>query len=200
MDTIFANVWDVIEQIKSYRETNSNPIFENGKLKPDIYVCDVVEFLENNCDNAVDTESMVFANVQGMSYNFSEFKPYNNFNIKGKSSEWIEYCTFEDAWDFYVIIAVNLGSNPNQNYTPFVMFRFDTYDEFWDALQQNFTLKTEDFNADISVNALCEELDIYACFYNNKEEEHISFECYDFDKEDIIDSIKNKISKIKSES
>lgn len=199
MEMNFKNVWDIIEEVEAHRENSDAWIFDNGKIKDDIITCDIIKFLNGYCDNAIDTCSEVFANIKGMSYNFENFKPYNNYNQNGNSSEVIEYHTYEDDWDFYVAISVHIGRDVRIGYTDFVLFRFDSFEEFYDALDQTYIIEEENFSASVSVNALIENCGIYVNYINDKgDEDYFDFEDYGCEREDIAESIRVMISELKS--
>lgn len=194
MEMKFANAQDVIKVVEAHRQNSSAWIFENGKLKEDIITCDILQFLKDNEDNAIDIDSETFANVKGMSYGFEKFEAYNNYNYCGNSSEVIEYHTFSDGWDYYVAIAIHIGRDVRVGYTNFILFRFDSFEEFWDALNQIYIINEDDFTASVSANALSESCSIYV---DCADDMTFDFECYTFKRDDVIDSIRNHISEMK---
>lgn len=200
MEMNFINVNELIEIVKAHRQNTNAWIFENGKLKDNIITCDILKFLEEYFDEAVDVGSEVFTNVQGMSYNFDSFKPFNNYNNGSNSSEVIEYHTFEDDWDFYVAISVHIGMDVRCGYTNFVLFRFDSFADFWGALDQTYYIEEEDFSASIVCNGLIEDSVTYVNYTNDDGEDcDLDLSTYGFEREEIVEYIRNVISEIKSE-
>lgn len=198
MEMEFANVFDVIEMLTEHRKGNAW-IYENGKLKDNIITCDVLEKLKEYCDYAIDIESEEFANVKGMSYGFEEFKPYNNYNYNGNSSEVIEYHIYEDAWDFYVAMSFHIGVDVRVGYTPFVLFRFADINEFFEAFSFWFDVEENDFSAVVSGDAFGEGAIVTVNYIDkNGESDYIEFEWYEIEREELVEEIRNRISETNS--
>lgn len=155
----------VIEDIKAVDASNSSWLFENGKLKDDVLVGDVLPFLEELKEYEVDTTDDAIQKLITKHYT----RGWNTYNWGAKITHELDCVESEINGYLYMAIMVHRFGDVRANYTDRFLVRFDDIYE-WIELESRMQYKT------ICDGRYCIDIDIMSECYN----------VYDWDKFDSI--------------
>lgn len=121
----------------------------------------------------------------------------NTYNYGGYMEKEITWKAFENSCTDEVIVffAINKGTDPRYNYTPYFAMKFDNIYDFWTALGNRFEVVFMEYvnadgrECDISIDSspLSEYLSIYFHEFGSDYEESLDI----YDEETAIQSIKD---------
>ena len=122
----------------------------------------------------------------------AEFSGYNTYNYSGRIMHDFEYRTYETQdHTFYVALQVHRGGDIRCNYTDFVLFKFDSVEEWFTTIEDITRehcggcreINGKHYYYDMSIFDEC--LEIY-CVETQKQ-----FNIYAYDDESFDKEIKN---------
>lgn len=174
---------NVIKEVKEVRTGKNCPwIFENGEVNEDVFVGDVIPFLEEMKEFEISLSQEEFEDL------FSKCTiAGNTYNGNCKISNDIDYRIIEDRDSTKVIFMVHLFGDIRGGYTDWVAVELNSLDEFFGA-EKAYQSKdiTDSMVADI--NIFSEEF----CVFDTENDEEVGY-FTDIEKEDLLESIKEVV-------
>ena len=177
--------------------------YETSEIK---YVADSRVLLDNLRDFEVEIPNEIYKKYekdygngvlqymeQLTNVKMAEFSGYNTYNYSGRIMHDFEYRTYEmQDHTFYVAISVHRGGDIRGNYTNFVLFKFDSVEEWFTTIEDITReqcggcreINGKHYYYDMSIFDEC--LEIYCV------ETQEQFNIYAYDDESFDKEIKNR--------
>lgn len=173
----YSSLDEVIEEVKAANEKSGGWIWENGKIRDDVFVCDVIQLLESLRDCEVRLSKKTFNNI------LENGKVDNTYNWGANISNDLNLGWIDGKG---CLIRVHLGGDVRGNYSNY--FSIESLEDLYEAEgMYQYKAINERYSADME--CFREGFEVY----DNDEDDTIG-ECYEMELDDVLEWIDKKTS------
>jgi hypothetical protein len=168
---------EIINQVKQYG--TKSWIWDGDKIRDDVYVCDIFPILEDLKEFEIELSDEEFANI------IENGKADNTYNWGANISNDLDF-RYIDGIDGGCVIMVHLAGDVRSNYSDY--FAIEDIQDLFD-LESTYQTKDIDDRYSADMEAFREGFDVY-----DQNTSEIIGECYDIEREDVLEWIKQNTS------